>query len=377
MTEYTALESAINLVHVSKRYGDNLAVNGFTAAMAPGDFVVLLGPSGCGKSTILKMIAGLEDVTEGEIYIAGELANYIPPKNRDVAMVFQNYALYPHMMVSRNLAFPLKMRGVDQARIRKRVDEVSSLLELSSLLDRFPDELSGGERQRVALGRAIIRDPVAFLMDEPLSNLDALLRFQMRDELLKLHKRVGRTTIYVTHDQIEAMAMADSVIVLKDGRIQQVGNPQDVYDRPANTFVATFIGSPPMNLLRGRTEIGRHGLMFTWRDHRIPLDNGSIPVATESILGVRAEDAELTQDSGDGVLRGVVGLVEPVGADKFVRVEIDVDVYWYVRVSSVTDVREGEAIGVRISGDRYHLYDREGNLYSRESGAGVTTPSDS
>ena len=376
MTDHPALESAINMLNVSKRYGDNLAVDGFTAAMDTGDFVVLLGPSGCGKSTILKMIAGLEDVTEGEIYIAGELANYIVPKNRDVAMVFQNYALYPHMTVSKNLAFPLKMRRVEQSHIRGRVDEVASLLELSSLLDRFPDELSGGERQRVALGRAIIRDPVAFLMDEPLSNLDALLRFQMRDELLKLHKRVGRTTIYVTHDQIEAMAMADSVIVLKEGRIQQVGSPQDVYDKPANTFVATFIGSPPMNLLRGRTEVSTDGLIFTWRDHRIPLEDEARSVATESILGVRAEDAELTQESGDGVLRGIVGLVEPVGADKFVRVEIDGDAYWYVRVSSVTDVREGEAIGVRIPADRHHLYDREGNLYRPEHGDDRTTPGD-
>ena len=376
MREQPALESAINLVNVSKRYGDNLAVDGFTAAIDPGDFVVLLGPSGCGKTTILKMIAGLEDVTGGEIYIAGELANYILPKNRDVAMVFQNYALYPHMTVSRNLAFPLKMRRVEKAEIQGRVDRVASLLELSSLLERFPDELSGGERQRVALGRAIIRDPVAFLMDEPLSNLDALLRFQMRDELLKLHKRVGRTTIYVTHDQIEAMAMADSVIVLKVGRIQQVGTPQDVYDTPANTFVATFIGSPPMNLLRGRTEVDSDGLMFTWRDHHIPLENEAKSVATESILGVRAEDVELTQDSGDGVLRGIVGLVEPVGADKFVRIEIDVDAYWYVRVSSVTDVREGEAIGMRIPADRHHLYDREGNLYKRETGAGLTIPVD-
>lgn len=374
MKEHTVADSAISMVHVSKRYGDNLAVDDFTAAMAPGDFVVLLGPSGCGKSTVLKMIAGLEDVTEGEVYIAGELANYILPKNRDVAMVFQNYALYPHMAVSRNLAFPLKMRGVERARIRTRVEEVASLLELSSLLERFPDELSGGERQRVALGRAIIRDPVAFLMDEPLSNLDALLRFQMRDELLKLHKRVGKTTIYVTHDQIEAMAMADSVIVLKDGRVQQVGSPQDVYDRPANTFVATFIGSPPMNLLHGRTEVGGDGLIFTWKDHRIPLDNEGAAVATESILGVRAEEAELTQDSGDGVLRGIVGLVEPVGADKFVRVEIDEDVYWYVRVPSATQVREGEAIGVRIPADRHHLYDREGTLYRREEVSDRTTP---
>ena len=377
MREQRVANSAINMMHVSKRYGDNLAVDDFTATIEPGAFVVLLGPSGCGKSTVLKMIAGLEDVTDGEVYIAGELANYILPKNRDVAMVFQNYALYPHMTVSRNLAFPLKMRRTDRARIRSRVEEVASLLELSSLLERFPDELSGGERQRVALGRAIIRDPVVFLMDEPLSNLDALLRFQMRDELLKLHKRVGKTTIYVTHDQIEAMAMADSVIVLKEGRIQQVGSPQAVYDEPANTFVATFIGSPPMNLLHGGTEAGQDRLMFTWKDHHIPLDSESEGVGSESILGVRAEDAELTQDSGDGVLRGVVGLVEPVGADKFVRIEIDGDTYWYVRVPSGTDVKEGEAIGVRILEERHHLYDREGNLYKRKSGAGLAISGDS
>ena len=375
MKDHTVADSAISMVHVSKTYGDNLAVDDFTAAMAPGDFVVLLGPSGCGKSTVLKMIAGLEDVTEGEVYIAGELANYILPKNRDVAMVFQNYALYPHMPVSRIwrsrsrcVVWTGRASGVGWRRWRR---SWSCPLCLSA----FPMN-SPVARGRESPWTGDYPDPVAFLMDEPLSNLDALLRFQMRDELLKLHKRVGKTTIYVTHDQIEAMAMADSVIVLKDGRIQQVGSPQDVYDRPANTFVATFIGSPPMNLLHGRTETGGDGLMFTWKDHRIPLDHEGAAVATESILGVRAEDAELTQDSGDGVLRGVVGLVEPVGADKFVRVEIDDDVYWYVRVSSVTRVREGEAIGVRIPADRHHLYDREGSLYRPEQGADRTTPGD-
>ena len=348
----------ITLTEVSKRYGDNLAVAGFSANFEVGEFVVLLGPSGCGKSTVLKLIAGLEDVTSGEIYIDGELANYIPPKQRDVAMVFQNYALYPHMTVAQNLAFPLKMRKVDKRVAHDRVAEVASMLELSSMLERTPSQLSGGERQRVALGRAVIRNPVAFLMDEPLSNLDALLRFHMRDELLKLHKKMGRTTIYVTHDQTEAMTMADRVIVIKDGRIQQIGSPEDVYTEPANTFVASFIGSPPTNTLLGRTEVDADGMVFLWNDQRIPLANNEEATnGCSAILGVRAEHAELTLDSGKDVVRGVVDLIELIGVDKLVRIEIALDTYWYVRVLPKTDVREGESLGIRVASDSYNLFD--------------------
>ena len=245
---------AIELVGVTKRYSTVTALSDISLEIEPAEFVVLLGPSGCGKSTILKIIAGLEDATTGEVYINGKLANYVRPKERDVSMVFQNYALYPHMTVETNVGFPLKMRGTKKAEVARRVGEIAELLELSDQLKKYPEQLSGGQRQRVALGRAIIRDPVAFLMDEPLSNLDALLRVQMRSELLKLHRRVGKTTVYVTHDQVEAMTMADRIVVLKAGVIQQVGSTHEVYSRPANTFVATFVGSPQMNLFAGRVE---------------------------------------------------------------------------------------------------------------------------
>ena len=245
-------QPAIELVAVSKRYGSVVALKDVDLEIGQGEFLVLLGPSGCGKSTLLKLIAGLEDLTDGEVYIGGRLANYLRPGDRDVAMVFQNYALYPHMTVRDNLGFPLKMRKRPKAEVAERVATAANLLQLTTQLDKYPDEMSGGQRQRVALGRAIVREPLAFLMDEPLSNLDALLRVQMRTELLRLHRRVGRTTVYVTHDQVEAMTMADRVVVMQAGVIQQVGKPADVYRHPANLFVATFVGSPPMNLFAGQ-----------------------------------------------------------------------------------------------------------------------------
>ncbi len=268
---------AIELLGVTKRYGEAVALQGVDLDIEPGEFLVLLGPSGCGKSTLLKIIAGLEDASEGEIYINGRLANYLPPKERDVAMVFQNYALYPHMTVETNIGFPLAMRRHKKSVVAERVREVATLVGLTDHLKKYPDQLSGGQRQRVALGRAIIREPVAFLMDEPLSNLDALLRVQMRSEVLKLHKRVGRTTIYVTHDQIEAMTMADRIVVIRDGVMQQVGTTSGIYNCPTNTFVALFVGSPPMNLIRGR--LTAHAGRWTALDGPITVDlDGLAPI---------------------------------------------------------------------------------------------------
>jgi multiple sugar transport system ATP-binding protein len=245
----------IVLDNVTKRYRDGYeAVKDMSLEIGDGEFVILVGPSGCGKSTALRMIAGLEDITEGELRIGGEVVNERAPKDRDIAMVFQNYALYPHMSVEQNMSFPLQMQRLKKPEVKQRVREVADLLGIGELLGRKPRELSGGQRQRVAMGRAIIRHPQAFLMDEPLSNLDAKLRVQMRAELVKLHHRLGVTTIYVTHDQTEAMTLGQRVAVLSKGVIQQVDTPQGLYRRPVNTFVASFIGSPPMNFIRGRLD---------------------------------------------------------------------------------------------------------------------------
>jgi multiple sugar transport system ATP-binding protein len=349
---------AIELLGVTKRYGATTALVELSLSVGSQEFLVLLGPSGCGKSTLLKIIAGLEDATEGEIYIAGRLVNYVPPKARNVAMVFQNYALYPHMTVEQNLAFPLKMNRRPKEEIRRRVSDAARLLGLESLVARYPEQLSGGQRQRVALGRAIVRDPVAYLMDEPLSNLDALLRTQTRDELMKLHRRVGRTTVYVTHDQVEAMTMADRIVVLKEGVVQQIGAPQAVYRRPLNTFVAGFIGSPQMNLFPGRFEDGR----FAAPDLNIPLGNRvqDIP-AGEGTLGIRAEDVSLVPPGTAGALPGRVSLIEPIGSDVFLNVALNADTACVVRVGADTELTEGEPVHLSFTTEKLHLFDATGN----------------
>ncbi|HWD36077.1 MAG TPA: sn-glycerol-3-phosphate ABC transporter ATP-binding protein UgpC, partial [Casimicrobiaceae bacterium] len=242
--------AAVTITAVHKWFGQTHVIRGVDVAIADGEFCVLVEPSGCGKSTLLRMIAGLEEITEGEIAIGGRVVNRVPPKERDIAMVFQNYALYPHMTVRDNMSFALRLAKSPTADIRQRVDRAAGILGLSPYLDRFPRQLSGGQRQRVAMGRAIVREPAAFLFDEPLSNLDAKLRVQMRLEIQKLHRELRTTSIFVTHDQVEAMTMADRVILLNSGRIEQNGTPADLYECPVNTFVARFIGTPPMNLLR-------------------------------------------------------------------------------------------------------------------------------
>ncbi len=245
----------IGVIDVRKAYGALEVVHGVSIDIADGDFVILVGPSGCGKSTLLRMIAGLESITSGVIKIGDRVVNTLAPKDRDIAMVFQNYALYPHKTVAENMGFALKLRGAPKAEIEQRVQRAAEILDVATLLDRYPRQLSGGQRQRVAMGRAIVRDPQVFLFDEPLSNLDAKLRVQMRAEIKELHQRLKTTTIYVTHDQIEAMTMADRIVVLRDGVIEQVGAPLDLYDRPANLFVAGFIGSPSMNFLKGTIRV--------------------------------------------------------------------------------------------------------------------------
>jgi multiple sugar transport system ATP-binding protein len=365
---------AIALVGVTKRYREATALERFSLEIRDGEFLVLLGPSGCGKSTLLKLIAGLEDATEGEIYIGGRLANYVPAKARDVAMVFQNYALYPHMTVEDNLAFPLKMRGAPRETIRERVVQVAQLLGLERHLPRHPEQLSGGQRQRVALGRAIIRNPAAFLMDEPLSNLDALLRVQMRDELLKLHRRVGRTTVYVTHDQVEAMTMADRIVVMNAGLIQQVGSPIDVYDRPANTFVATFVGSPQMNLYSGRVARGDRGADFVAAGLRVPLGRFADEMSGVT-LGIRPEDVTLSEDSR-GAIRGAIVLIEPVGADMYLNVALDAGQTCVLRTPRTSSVEEGNRVALGFRSDRLHLFDANGARLgdAAPSGGARSTP---
>jgi len=361
MTENQAGAFDIELVEVTKRYDTVTALTSVSLEIEPGEFLVLLGPSGCGKSTILKIIAGLEDATEGDVYIKGKLANYVRPKARDVAMVFQNYALYPHMTVQANLAFPLRMRGASRDEQEKEVTRVARLLDIDDLLKRYPEHLSGGQRQRVALGRAIIRKPVAFLMDEPLSNLDALLRVEMRSELLKLHRQVGRSTVYVTHDQVEAMTMASRIVVMRSGVIQQVGTPTEIYMEPANTFVATFVGSPPMNLFAGHMASSDGQPSFNGQV-KFPLDGRwrDLSTSDEVTMGIRPEDITVVGPNDADALQGRVDLVEKVGAEQYLSVVLDGGATCMVRASLRVGAGEGQPIRLRFPPDAIHLFTAEG-----------------
>ncbi|HEX7564838.1 MAG TPA: sn-glycerol-3-phosphate ABC transporter ATP-binding protein UgpC [Bradyrhizobium sp.] len=297
---------------VRKAFGLTPVIHGVSVTIGDGEFVVLVGPSGCGKSTLLRMLAGLENITAGEIQIGDRVVNNLPPKERDVAMVFQNYALYPHMTVAANMAFSMKLRGAPRDEIEKRVNRAAEILGLLQLLERYPRQLSGGQRQRVAMGRAIVRDPQVFLFDEPLSNLDAKLRVQMRTEIKELHQRLKTTTVYVTHDQIEAMTMADKIVVMHDGRVEQIGAPLELYDRPQNIFVAGFIGSPAMNFLPGSIQSNGR-LEFTGpAGARLPL--AGAPQGSDgraAIYGVRPEHFALADDGADATVQ----VVEPTGSE--------------------------------------------------------------
>ena len=351
--------SEIELKRVGKSYGQVTVLNDISLEMGNGEFVVLVGPSGCGKSTLLRMIAGLEDITSGQITIGGKVVNNMPAKERDLAMVFQNYALYPHMKVADNMSFALKLAGVSKAEIKKRVDEAAEILGLEKLIDRLPRELSGGQRQRVAMGRAIVRNPRAFLFDEPLSNLDAKLRVKMRGEIKRLHQRLGKTTIYVTHDQTEAMTMADKIVVLNGGKIEQAGAPLELYNNPANLFVASFIGSPEINLFEARYEGGTD--VALGNGVKLPLGTAlDVPAGAPIVYGVRPQHITL----GEAGVPASVVVVEPTGDAQEVLARIgDADISIVVRDHAL--LSPGEAVQLRIDPERLLIFDKGTGLRVR------------
>ena len=316
--------SAVILRDIFKRYGAAQVVHGINLDVAAREFVVLVGPSGCGKSTTLRMIAGLEEISDGDLTIDEKKMNRVAPKDRDVAMVFQNYALYPHLNVADNIAFGLRIRKVPKDDIAKSIKDVAEILGLTPYLERRPADLSGGQRQRVAMGRAIVRHPKVFLFDEPLSNLDAKLRSQMRAEIRRLHNRLGVTSIYVTHDQIEAMTLADRIVVMNDGRIEQIGTPMDLFMNPANTFVAGFIGSPPMNQFQGTLASEAGGVSVTVGSNTIAVPD-SIPndPGREVVVGIRPEHIRLKPEPGTSPVRISLDLVEPLGSEALLHAELD------------------------------------------------------
>jgi len=404
----------VTMEDVTKVYGEDVvAVRNMNLDIPDGEFVVFVGPSGCGKSTALRMIAGLEDISSGKVFIGDNVVNDLPPRERDIAMVFQNYALYPHMNVRENMGFALKLRKMDKSEINRRVEEAARILSIERFLDRKPKALSGGQRQRVALGRAIVREPKAFLMDEPLSNLDAKLRVQMRTEIAKLHNRIGTTTIYVTHDQTEAMTMADRIVVLKDGLVQQIDSPQRMYDRPDNVFVAGFIGSPAMNFIQAHLEKENGGYVVKFGNTSLSLTQEEIGEAKEKgydpeqysgkdvVLGVRPEDIEDAGTEAAAAVGGAEGpntieveaqVIESMGSEKYIYFDVGKEQHVHLqsvaemtdevgggadeeasgesaedttgelmvaRVSPESEAREGEQMRLVIDTSKIHLFDPE------------------
>jgi len=357
--------AALELRNVSKRFGDVYALKDISLTVADRSFVVLVGPSGCGKSTSLMLIAGLEEVTSGEIYINGKLVNDVEAKDRDIAMVFQNYALYPHMNVFKNMAFGLKFRGFSNEEIKKRVQEAAEILEIEGLMDRKPRQLSGGQRQRVAMGRAIVRHPKVFLFDEPLSNLDAKLRLQMRAEISKLHDRLQTTVIYVTHDQVEAMTLAQQIVVMKDGHIMDQGRPLEVYGSPQNMFVAGFIGSPAMNFFQGVLEEGICGLAFRNREMNLTLPEElgrkyQRYTGRKVVLGIRPHhmhDARLSQQlPGWEKMKAKVEVVEPLGNEVVLVLSVG-EIQFRAVVDPHTEAKVHEVVELLIDLNKMHLFD--------------------
>ena len=346
----------LTISNIRKSYGSHEVIHGVSVDIRDGEFVVLVGPSGCGKSTLLRMIAGLEDISGGEIAIADRTVNDDHPKDRDIAMVFQSYALYPHMTVEQNMGFSLRMRGASSQEKHDKVMRAAEILDLTALLDRFPRELSGGQRQRVAMGRAIVRDPKVFLFDEPLSNLDAKLRVQMRTEIRELHQRLKTTIVYVTHDQIEAMTMADKIVVMNQGNVEQVGSPLELYDRPQNLFVAGFLGSPAMNMLDGRIVAEGGGNVFaTPSGTRLALPAGSQgPRDRDVVLGFRPEHIELDEAGS----RFDVAVIEPTGAEFHVIMKSGRDEVTGVFRDRLPLV-PGQPMGISLRPGAPHFFDRE------------------
>ncbi len=345
----------VSVSELVKAYGATQVMHGVSFDVADGEFVALVGPSGCGKSTLLRMIAGLEDITGGTVSIAGRVVNEVEPKARDIAMVFQNYALYPHMTVRENMGFSLRLRGATRQDIDRRVDVAAGILGMTPYLDRMPKQLSGGQRQRVAMGRAIVRQPAVFLFDEPLSNLDAALRVQMRAEIRSLHERLGSTSIFVTHDQVEAMTMADRIVVMRAGRLEQAGAPLELYDRPANAFVAGFIGSPAMNLLLGLAA-----------DGRVSLGPGlSLPLETRAdgriLYGVRPEHLDLVAAETPDAITATVTLVESTGAAMLVATKAD-EVPVHAQFADRPALRRGDRVGLRPKPGLAHVFDAETSM---------------
>jgi len=369
--------ASLSLKHIYKKYpGGVTAVSDFNLDIKDKEFLVFVGPSGCGKSTTLRMIAGLEEITEGELFIGDTLVNDIVPKDRDIAMVFQNYALYPHMTVYENMAFGLKLRKTPKEEIKRRVEEAAKILDISHLLDRKPKALSGGQKQRVALGRAIVRQPKVFLLDEPLSNLDAKLRASMRTELTKLHKNLGTTFIYVTHDQVEAMTMASRIVVMKDGLIQQVDTPQNLYDNPCNMFVAGFIGTPQMNFITAKLVMKQNDLYLEFGSNsvKIPADKANNPalkeyIDQEVVMGIRPEcvmeDEAHLQLLTDSTINVGVEVTELMGAEIYLYLSFDGQEdatngkNIIARVSARSTARAGDEIKVAFDTSRMHIFDKD------------------
>ncbi len=373
--------ASLSFKSIGKTYPSGVtAVSDFNLEIKDKEFIIFVGPSGCGKSTTLRMVAGLEEITDGELYIGDRLINNVAPKDRDIAMVFQNYALYPHMTVYENMAFGLKLRKTPKEEIRKRVEEAARILDITHLLDRKPKALSGGQRQRVALGRAIVREPKVFLLDEPLSNLDAKLRAQMRTELSKLHKKLGTTFIYVTHDQTEAMTMADRIVVMKDGLIQQVDSPTNLYNKPTNVFVAGFIGTPQMNFIESKIidlENGKYAVEFGSEDtktkkgvkYQVVIPDEKVKgtklaeyAGKEVIMGIRPEclkdDEEYIAKAETGVIKAKVEITELMGAETYLYLDCE-NINMVARVAPRTSVISGDEINIAIDPNRVHVFDKE------------------
>jgi len=345
----------VKIDNVKKRYGAVQVMHGVSVDIEDGEFVVLVGPSGCGKSTLLRMLAGLEEISEGTISIGEKVVNDVLPKERDIAMVFQSYALYPHKTVFNNIGFPLKMAKRPEAEIKEKVQKAAEVLDLAHLLDRFPKQLSGGQRQRVAMGRAIVRDPQVFLFDEPLSNLDAKLRVTMRVEIKELHQRLGTTIVYVTHDQIEAMTMADKIVVMRDGRVEQIGSPLDLYDNPSNVFVAGFIGSPSMNFLHGKIGIqGGEKRFVSDGGVVLPLPETAAQEGQQVTYGVRPEHIRI----GEGGVSMSVVVVEPTGSETQIFAKAGGELMDAL-VKERIMARPGSDISFVIDPENVHLFDRK------------------
>jgi sn-glycerol 3-phosphate transport system ATP-binding protein len=348
--------ASVSIRKVKKSYADLEVIHGVDCEIADGEFIVILGPSGCGKSTLLRMIAGLEEISGGEIAIGGRVVNDLEPKDRDIAMVFQNYALYPHMSVYDNMAYGLRIRGMSKAEIDTRVQKAAKILELGQYLQRKPRQLSGGQRQRVAMGRAIVREPAVFLFDEPLSNLDAKLRVQMRIEIKRLHQNIRTTSVYVTHDQVEAMTLGDRLIVMNGGVAEQIGSPIEVYERPATVFVAGFIGSPAMNMLGGK--LAGDGFMAgSGGDVRFHVPAAPAANGRSVTLGIRPEHVALAPERP--MFRLSVDFVEALGADTLVHGHLGAEAPLTVRLPGITRVAAGDVVPLTVSPDHLHFFDAQ------------------